>query len=255
MAPLLPKLRGHFAEFLNQSSLKRLGLLTPPTCVGFRYGLQYLSLRGFSWQLGLSGFAIRLGITPQGPGLPDLPKKPPYTLAPGIPPPGPPTLLRPPFTQTRYHRYGNINPFPISYAFRPRLRGRLTLGRLSLPRKPWVYGEQVFHLFSRYSCQHSHFSAVHSTSRCSFTPQRTLSYQLDYSNSEASAPCLAPFHFRRRAARPVSYYAFFKGWLLLSQPPGCLCGPTSFPTEHELGDLSCRSGLFPSRPRTLSPAV
>ena len=21
--------------------------------------------------------------------------------------------------------------------------------------------------------------------------------------------------------RPVSYYAFFKGWLLLSQPPGC----------------------------------
>jgi len=30
--------------------------------------------------------------------------------------------------------------------------------------------------------------------------------------------------------RPVSYYAFFKGWLLLSQPPGCLGLPTSFPT-------------------------
>ena len=27
-----------------------------------------------------------------------------------------------------YIRYGNINPFPISYDFRPRLRGRLTLG-------------------------------------------------------------------------------------------------------------------------------
>ena len=26
-APLLPKLRGHFAEFLNQSSLDRLGIL------------------------------------------------------------------------------------------------------------------------------------------------------------------------------------------------------------------------------------
>ena len=26
-------------------------------------------------------------------------------------------------------RYGNMNPFPIGYGFRPRLRGRLTLGR------------------------------------------------------------------------------------------------------------------------------
>ncbi len=33
-----------------------------------------------------------------------------------------------------------------------------------------------------------------------------------------------------RLVRPVSYYAFFKGWLLLSQPPGCLGLPTSFPT-------------------------
>ena len=30
--------------------------------------------------------------------------------------------------------------------------------------------------------------------------------------------------------RPVSCYAIFKGWLLLSQPPGCLSIPTSFPT-------------------------
>ena len=31
-----------------------------------------------------------------------------------------------------YRRYGNINPFPIGYAFRPRLRGRLTLGQITL---------------------------------------------------------------------------------------------------------------------------
>ena len=37
-APLLPKLRGHFAEFLNQDSLERLRLLASPTCVGYRYG-------------------------------------------------------------------------------------------------------------------------------------------------------------------------------------------------------------------------
>lgn len=40
-----------------------------------------------------------------------------------------------------------------------------------------------------------------------------------------------PLHLRRGVSvRPVSYYAFFKGWLLLSQPPGCRGVPTSFPT-------------------------
>ena len=37
-APLLPKLRGQFAEFLNESSLERLRILSSPTCVGLRYG-------------------------------------------------------------------------------------------------------------------------------------------------------------------------------------------------------------------------
>jgi len=36
--PLLPKLRGHFAEFLNESSLAHLRILSSPTCVGLRYG-------------------------------------------------------------------------------------------------------------------------------------------------------------------------------------------------------------------------
>ena len=31
-------------------------------------------------------------------------------------------------------------------------------------------------------------------------------------------------------SRPVSYYALFQGWLLLSQPPGCLRARTSLPT-------------------------
>ena len=35
-----------------------------------------------------------------------------------------------------YKKYWNINQFPIDYALQPRLRGRLTLGRLPLPRKP-----------------------------------------------------------------------------------------------------------------------
>ena len=37
-APLLPKLRGCFAEFLDVVSPAHLGLLDPSTCVGLRYG-------------------------------------------------------------------------------------------------------------------------------------------------------------------------------------------------------------------------
>ena len=37
-APLLPKLRGHFAEFLNKGSPVRLRIFFSSTCVGLRYG-------------------------------------------------------------------------------------------------------------------------------------------------------------------------------------------------------------------------
>ena len=53
----------------------------------------------------------------------------------------------------------------------------------------------------------------------------------------------------------MSYYALFQGWLLLSQPPGCLCAATTFPTKQILGDLSRRSGLLPSWQRRLAPAA
>ena len=47
-APLLPKLRGHFAEFLLHGSLEHLRLLASPTCVGLRYGrLQHFYPRLF----------------------------------------------------------------------------------------------------------------------------------------------------------------------------------------------------------------
>src|SRR4051812_5824393 len=45
--PLLPKLRGQFAEFLQDRSLKRLGMLYQSTCVGFGYGLYG---RAVSWK-------------------------------------------------------------------------------------------------------------------------------------------------------------------------------------------------------------
>ena len=64
-------------------------------------------------------------------------------------------------------RLGNIHPIPIDYGFRPRLRGRLTLLRLTLSRNPWSFGEGVSHPLYRYSCQHSHFRYLQEPSRVS----------------------------------------------------------------------------------------
>src|SRR5919112_1084888 len=47
-APLLPKLRGQYAEFLDHVSLVHLRLLASPTCVGLRYGHSRTSPTGFS---------------------------------------------------------------------------------------------------------------------------------------------------------------------------------------------------------------
>ena len=66
-APLIPKLRGHFAEFLNEGSLDHLGILYPPTCVGLGTGTRLLP-RGFSWRHGFKDFELphgALGIPPQ----------------------------------------------------------------------------------------------------------------------------------------------------------------------------------------------
>ncbi len=118
---LLPKLQEHFAEFLQHSSLKRLGMLYQSTCVGFGYGLMMELFPGSSL----------------------------------LPPQSNKRRQRPTFVTTI--RLRNINRIPIDYAFLPRLRGRLTLPGLAVDRNPWTFGEYVFHIFCRYSCQHSHF--------------------------------------------------------------------------------------------------
>ena len=59
LAPLLPKLRGHFAEFLNNASPVGLWIFSSSTCVGLRYGYVYLN-SGFSRQCGFRSFATFL---------------------------------------------------------------------------------------------------------------------------------------------------------------------------------------------------
>ena len=134
------------------------------------------------------------------------------------------------------HWLQNIDCIPIDYAFRPHLRDRLTLRRLALRRNPWTFGGSVFHTPFRYSCQHSHFCNLQEPSRVSLhrlTERSATAYRIRRNDTpKASARGLSPVTFSAQESlfRPVSCYAFFKGWLLLSQPPGCYGIPTSFHT-------------------------
>jgi hypothetical protein len=161
-APLLPKLRGYFAEFLNHSSLVRLGILYLTTCVGLGYGPCVCSLEAFLGSIGspnsphpvmhhlwdLCDIRIYLDVVchPEGIGS--------ATFW---------VVSRMDSSRARTHGYGNINPLSIDYACRPRLRSRLTLGGLAWPRNPWSFGGQGSHLPYRYSCLHSHSRILHHT--------------------------------------------------------------------------------------------
>ncbi len=135
-----------------------------------------------------------------------------------------------------HHRLRIINLISIGYASRPCLRCRLTLRGLTLRRNPWAFGGNVFHVPFRYSCPYSRFRYLQKTSRFSFTDLRNaplpLACSIGTRKPAISVHDLSPVTFSAQdvLTRPVSYYAFFKGWLLLSQPPGCFGHPTSFTT-------------------------
>ena len=143
MAPLLPKLRGLFAEFLNNASSVGLRILSSSTCVGLRYGhtknnsgfSRHMAhtLRYFSFAprhvFGLcGGFASRT----------------PPPLVPVFPFPARALHMRP--HSSVFVRYRNLNLLSIGYASRPLLRPRLTQGRSALPWKPWIFGRKDSHL-------------------------------------------------------------------------------------------------------------
>ena len=73
MVPLLPKLRGQFAEFLNHSYLDRLSILYLTTCVGLGYGPCTNSLEAFLGSIGSLNSPQRLRITSQDTRDTDLP--------------------------------------------------------------------------------------------------------------------------------------------------------------------------------------
>jgi hypothetical protein len=116
----------------------RLRILSPSTCVGLRYGHLKDSLEDFLGsvesassearrqpsppcsRLRAAGFAWRLPL-PGGRAFPIARM---------------PILLRLPIVITSLRWCRNVDLLSIGYAFRPRLRDRLTLGGLTFPRKP-----------------------------------------------------------------------------------------------------------------------
>ena len=162
--PLIPKLRGYFAEFLHHDSLDRLGILYLSTCVGLGYGRLTTRSRSFSRQHRITHTNTRRCQCHQVSNIKraDLPTRRPTLLAHDNHHVGWATFLRPSAacllqvrvtdstphkpeglteclaclaslasTGTSLRRYGNINPLSIDYACRPRLRSRLTQGRLA----------------------------------------------------------------------------------------------------------------------------
>ena len=100
-APLLPKLRGNFAEFLNEGFLDRLSILYSPTCVGLGYGRRHCSLEVFLGSMGstTSSQSTRIRFSGYAPG--GFAYLAPYKLNRGRPTPRRSTLLRHSIGQTR----------------------------------------------------------------------------------------------------------------------------------------------------------
>ena len=146
MAPLLPKLRGHFAEFLFEGSSDRLGILYLHTCVGFGTGTSNLPRR-FSRRHGFKDFdllvsASRLRLCEERIFLSLALRGYPRTTIAWVPLAYP----VPPLVIAVGTWYWNINQLSIAYACRPRLRSRLTLSRLALLRNPCAFGGHVSHM-------------------------------------------------------------------------------------------------------------
>ena len=143
-ALLLPKLRSHFAEFLNNTSPAGLRILSSSTCVGLRYG-PLLHDSGFSRQKGAAAsllcFAPHHAFVSCRTDFPIL------------------RLLR---LHRAFHSRlcfpsrvpavlitrgaGIFYLLSIGYASLPLLRPRLTQSRSALLWKPWIFGRKDSHL-------------------------------------------------------------------------------------------------------------
>src|SRR5881396_3037667 len=147
---------------------------------------------------------------------------------PGLPTPGQPSAIRPPIAS--YVGAGILTCFPsathlcLALGADSPYADERCVGNLALSARG---------LFTPFNATHVSIRTSDTSSRPHGLPSqayRTLSYHVPCGTSAASVAGLAPLHLPRRTTRSVSYYAFFKWWLLLSQHPDCFSLPTSFPT-------------------------
>ena len=142
MAPLLPKLRGHFAEFLNNTSSVGLRILSSSTCVGLRYGYG-TNDSGFSRRtlviLPYFKFGRLADRVPSDILTSDAPSVfPMYSIHGYALDTCPRSSVIP--------QYRNFHLSSIGYGFRPRLRSRLSQSGSAWLWKPWIFGLEDSHL-------------------------------------------------------------------------------------------------------------
>ena len=113
---------------------------------------------------------------------------------------------------------------------------------------------RVFTWICAYSFRHPHFRPLHPkvSTGASQLPERSPTPMTNVIRPSFGGP-LNPDHSRRTHAGPVSYYALFKG-VAASKPTSRLSRHAHILryTQRPLRGLSCGSGFFPSRRRTLS---
>ena len=206
-APLLPKLRGHFAEFLDNASPAGLRILSSSTCVGLRYG-PLLHDSGFSRQEGAAASLLHfaphhafVSCRADFPTLRLLRLHRAFHSRLCFPSRVPAVLI------TR--GAGILNLLSIGYASLPLLRPRLTQSRSALLWKPWIFGRKDSHLPL---ATHSGILSSYPSTAPSGTASSVLRMLLYQSlrDSTASVLCFSPGHFRRRTSRLVSCYALFE---------------------------------------------
>ena len=238
-APLLPKLRGHFAEFLLHRSLEHLRLLASPTCVGLRYGRSAYSRTGLfsaasSRSLGGARRPLRHRLSRITRSFTPGPR---YRLASGRPSPDGSFASASPLTVERIRTGTGIltrfpSPTPLGLGLGAGLPGADDPGSGTLRLSVWGILPPII----AYSFRHLHFPPVHAASQQRFDPMGTLPYHENVVSIRGFGGMLSPDHFRRRTTRLVSYYALFKG-MAASKPTSQLSVQS-----HILSHSACTPG-------------
>ena len=138
----------------------------------------------------------------------------PYGLGPSLPIDGRSSFPNAPSRLCRHAAVREYSTrFPSPTPDWPRLRGRLTLGGRTFPRKSWDFGGRDSRPAFRYSCPHNRLHVLHGRSPSRFAAHATLLYHSAFPQERGIRDFgnrFSPDHFRRTTARLVSYYALFK---------------------------------------------